>query len=114
VENVDGMIRVTDARHGVLQVPSPGFTAALRRTEGGLRQVLAGLPWLRLTGDEPIATLAALAATHLPVQLGTVAEPGSGPPAAAGPDVPDAGPRDIPGPPPPAGGGGVPPGQVEL
>jgi hypothetical protein len=90
---------VHDPRHGTLDVPLAAFAAEVRRTPDDLRRALARHAGPALAGDEPLVTLAALAARHQPAQ-----------PGATGPAAPAAHTADGPHPPPPA----APPAGLDL
>jgi hypothetical protein len=86
VETSGGTTRVHDPGHGELAVPDTAFAAALARPADALAAILGRRPWVYLTGDEPLITLAALAATYAPHELG--AAPGAAPAGPPGPPAP--------------------------
>ncbi|WP_261570958.1 hypothetical protein [Frankia gtarii] len=61
---VGDAIVVHDPVHGFLTVPPWAFDAALRLDAATLTRILNEVPGVEVTGIEPTATLAALAATH--------------------------------------------------
>jgi hypothetical protein len=85
VEHADGTVRVDDPRHGVVDVPLAAFAAELGHDADDLRHTLGRLPEVRLAGDEPLVTLAALAARHRPAQPDATDPPQAPPPAPAAP-----------------------------
>jgi hypothetical protein len=111
IEHTNDTVWVVDPRHGALDVPLAAFAAELCHTPDDLRHALARLPELQLAGDEPLITLAALAARHRPTQPGAT---GPTAPAADGADglhLDTAG-TDPPQAPPP--GPAAPPASLDL
>ena len=65
--------RVDDPSHGTVVVDAAAFGAGMAATRQDLVELLAAVPHVKLRGDEPLATLAALAARHAGDRL--VADP---------------------------------------
>jgi hypothetical protein len=84
-------IVVHDPVHVFLAAPAPLFGAALRRSPEELAGMVNAVPGIEVTGTEPFATLAALAAMHSPRTL----DP-AWPPNPTQPEPPP--PMDIPPP----------------
>ncbi|MCM3886813.1 hypothetical protein [Frankia sp. R82] len=69
IETTDGLIRIDDHRHGLLQVHATTLSTAVTHTPQTLRRILADSPWIGLDGTETLITLAALTAIHAPERL---------------------------------------------
>lgn len=69
---------VRDPSRGILAAPTGAFTSALHRSLEDLGNIVRAVPGLEVTGTEPIATLAALAAIHSPLSVTTNQPPSPG------------------------------------
>ncbi|WP_052710827.1 hypothetical protein [Pseudofrankia sp. DC12] len=72
-------VEIRDRDHGLLRCRSLEMTAALRRTGEDLRSLLEASGGVRLTGREPLVTLAALATNYLPYDAYAALGQGSAP-----------------------------------
>ncbi|MDP9388550.1 MAG: hypothetical protein M3Q48_11730, partial [Actinomycetota bacterium] len=84
VQTAGETTRVDDPTHGTVVVDAAAFGAGMAATSQNLVELLGAVaPDVELRGDEPVATLAALAARHAPERLAAGPLHGSTPGPAA-------------------------------
>ncbi|WP_322769427.1 hypothetical protein [Frankia sp. Cr1] len=105
LESLPNGTRIHDPYHGVLEVPSATFAAALTQPSETLRNILRIRVGSHLTGDESLITLAALTAARAPDTLVGLPVPPTGPVAHS---VPSGAPK------PPSEPTPTPPLQLDL
>jgi hypothetical protein len=97
----DNITHLRDPHHGHIDVATRLFTAALTHPADTLHRLIEQHSTAHLTGDEPLTTLAALAAAHTPDKIATTPASTPQPPDAETAGTPAPASTDIhtPGPP---------------